>query len=89
MSNIDPKLKSYRDRAYTLDKEKREIAEAMRNLRKEMKENGGLSKSEVNGVFLWVKQENESEEKKADRNAAQEVADMLALAGAPLFQAAA
>lgn len=88
MSNIDPKLKSYRDRAFTIDKVKRDAAEDMRELRKEMKSNG-LSGSEIDGVFLWVKQENESEDKKAKRNAAQEVADMLALAGAPLFQAAA
>lgn len=88
MSNIDPKLKSYRDRAFSIDKVKRDAAVDMRELRKEMKSNR-LSRSEIDGVFLWVKQENESEDKKAKRNAAQEVADMLALAGAPLFQAAA
>lgn len=88
MSNIDPKLKSYRDRAFSIDKVKRDAAEDMRELRKEMKANG-LRKSEIDGVFLWIKQEHESEEKLADRSAAQEVADILKLAGAPLFAAAA
>jgi uncharacterized protein (UPF0335 family) len=88
VSNVDQKLKSYRDRAYRIDQEKRNAANDMRELKAEMKSNG-LSKTEIAGVLLWVRQENESDDKKAARQAAQEVADMLAAAGAPLFASAA
>lgn len=87
MSNVDPKLSAYYARVLRLETEKREAAEGLADLGKEMKANG-LSADEIAGVKLAVKRSFESAEKAAKRTAAEEVADMLAASGtAPLFAA--
>ena len=88
MTNTDTRLASYKGRLLRLESEKREAAEDIKELRKEMK-GAGLSKAEIAGVVLAVKREFESEDKKAARTAAEEIADMLAGEGVPLFAGAA
>lgn len=88
-ANVDQRLAAFKTRALRIETEKREAAEDLKELRKEMK-GVGLSKSEIAGVMLAVRREFESEDKRAARTAAEEVADMLAASGdAPLFGAAA
>lgn len=86
MTNVDQRLASYRDRVLRLESEKREAADMLKDIRKEMKSNG-LGADEIAGIFLAVKRSFESSDKAAKRTAAEHVADMLALEGAPLFSA--
>lgn len=88
MTNVDTRLAGYHDRALRLETSKREVAEDLKELRKEMK-GTGLSKTEVAGVFLAVKRSFESDDRKAARTAEEEVAAMLAREGLGLFAAAA
>ena len=87
MTNIDTRLASYKARAIQIETSKREAAEDLKELRKEMKSNE-ITKDEIGGVFLAVKRHFESEEKKATRTAQEAVADMLASEGVALFAAA-
>ncbi len=88
MSNVDQKLVSYRDRLIALETEKREIAESIRDLSKEMK-GIGISADEIAGVKLAVRRSFESDEKRAKRETAEEFAAALgAFRDSPLGQAA-
>jgi uncharacterized protein (UPF0335 family) len=89
MSNVDPKLASFKARLLNLETEKRARSEDIADLKKEAK-SAGLSKEEIAGFVLAVRREFETADKKASRTAAEEVADMLAASGdAPLFGRAA
>lgn len=89
MTNTDTRLAGYKARLLRLEDKKREAAEDIKEVKKEMK-GAGLSKAEIAGVVLAVKREFESDERKATRTLAEEIADMLAASGdAPLFGAAA
>ena len=88
MTNTDPRLASYRDRLLRLETERRENAEDTKELTQEMRK-AGLSKSDIRGIKLAIARTFESEDQRADRAAAEAVADMLAASGtAPLFAAA-
>jgi uncharacterized protein (UPF0335 family) len=84
--NIDGKTRAYFERAVRIEQEKRDVAESAKDLKKEMK-GTGLTVEEVAGIALAVKQHFETEEKKAKREAAEEVAD--ALSDTPLGKSAA
>lgn len=93
MSNVDQKLLAFRARAINI---KRPVKEAqaiakddLADLRKEMK-SAGCSKAEISGVMQSADQSFDDSDKIEARNAARDVADMLAASGsAPLFGAVA
>lgn len=76
MSNVDGKTKSFFDRMLRLETEKREIAESMRDLAKEMK-GVGFSKEDIAGIKLAVKRHFETDEKRVSRETAESVAEAL------------
>lgn len=76
MSNVDSRTKAFFDRMVRLETEKREIAESVRDLAKEMK-GVGLLAEEIAGIKLAVKRHFETEDKKATRESAEAVADAL------------
>lgn len=76
MSNVDAKTKSFFDRTLRLEMEKRDVAEALRDLAKEMK-GVGIGPDEIAGIKLAVKRHFETEEKRAKRESAEQVADAL------------
>lgn len=88
MTNADPKLILWFERRYRLEEQRREVAEDIKELRKEGVSTG-LLKEEVAGAELEVKRRFMSDKKRAAKTAAEEVADQLALTGSPLFEAAA
>ena len=87
MTNVDPRLSSFRDRARNVRDEKKQAAALERDLKAEMK-GAGLSKSDIAGIYMSLKVEEMDQDKRQDYEAACAVADMLAGSGAPLFEAA-
>lgn len=83
--NIDPRLVMYRDRLLRIEEDRRDLALEMKN--------SGLSNVELRGIRLAVrnhfKTEQQLETKRMLEAAAEEVADMLAAQGMPLFAEAA
>ncbi len=76
MSNVDGKTKSFFDRMLRLETEKREIAESMRDLAKEMK-GVGFNKEDIAGIKLAVKRHFETDEKRVSRETAESIAEAL------------
>ena len=85
MTNVDPKIAAFLPRFRTVRDEKKQIAEMEKDLKAEAK-SVGLTKTDIAGILLALKREDMTAEKRADHEAACEVADMLAGSGtAPLF----
>lgn len=78
-SNVDPRHKAFFDRLRNVETQKRDAADDAKDLAAEMK-NKGVTPDEIAGIKLAVKRAFESTEKKAKREAAEHVADQLALA---------
>jgi uncharacterized protein (UPF0335 family) len=76
MSNVDTRTKAFFDRMLRLETEKRDVAESLRDLAKEMK-GVGLGVDEIAGIKLAVRRSFESEEKRTKRESAESVADAL------------
>lgn len=76
MSNVDGKTKAFCDRMVRMETEKRDLAESVRDLAKEMK-GVGLGPDEIAGIKLAVKRHFETEEARAKRESAESVADAL------------
>jgi uncharacterized protein (UPF0335 family) len=84
----DSRLESYYARRMRLEESKREIAEDIKDLKKEMK-GVGMLPAEIKGIDIRVAREYESETKRTLRVEAEDVADSLdQLVGTPLADAA-
>lgn len=78
-TNVDPQHKAFFDRLLNVEKDKRAVAEAAKDLAVEM-QSKHLTPESIAGIKLAVKRYYETLPKKAKREAAEHVADQLALA---------
>lgn len=84
----DARLESYYSRRLRLEEVRRETAEDIKDLKKEMK-GIGLLPAEIKGIDLKVSREFESETKRTLRVESEDVAESLGqLVGTPLADAA-
>ena len=78
MTNVDPKLASYRDRILNLETAKRAAAEDIKEVKVEMK-SGGYTDIQIGGVLKSVKRSLTSAAKRAREKAIENEADQYDL----------
>lgn len=76
MSNVDEKSKAYLSRAIRIEQERRENADAKKDLSAEMK-SAKLLKEEIAGINLAVKLHFMEDEKRQFRKAVEDIAESL------------
>ena len=87
-SNADTKIAAFYTRWHRLESERRDLAEDIRELRKEML-SAGIPKSDIPGVALAVRRSFESDKARVRRLSAEELAAALGpFADSPLGSAA-
>ena len=77
ISNTDPRLQSYRDRLIRLEQERRDRAEDIREVGKEMK-GAGLLAEEIAAIKILVKRHFEDDSKRAKRERIEETVEDIA-----------
>ena len=78
MSNANPKLIDYLDRLIALEQEKRDLMETIKSISVEMKSKGHV-RVDVDAVKKVVREHFMAEEKRAHKEAVEEVANSIAL----------
>ena len=76
MSNVDTRALAFKDRLTRLEEERRNLADDVKDLAKEMA-GVGLSKDEIAGIKLAVRRSFETDEKRAKRITVEEFAESL------------
>lgn len=88
MTNVDTRAVAFKERLTRLEQERRNLAEDIKDLSKEMK-GVGMSADEVAGVKLAVRRSFETDEKRAKRETVEEFASSLgSMRDLPLGRAA-